>query len=232
LSCTYELNSSNIIVGVYGASGFGKEVLPLVRQQVGNVSQNYELVFIDDYPSMEMLSGCKVITYNQFLDSKADKLFVVIAIADGTIREKLATKCFESDVHILDVQAENVVVMDNVEIGMGSILSPFVTLTSDIRIGNFFQANIYSYVAHDCVIGDYVTFAPSVQCNGNIEIGDYAYLGTGAIIKQGKPGRPLKIGRGAVVGAGSVVTKNVPDGMTVFGNPAIEFTKENIRRRS
>jgi acetyltransferase-like isoleucine patch superfamily enzyme len=42
----------------------------------------------------------------------------------------------------------------------------------------------------------------------------------------------LKIGKGAVVAAGAVVTKSVPDGMTVFGNPAIEFTKENIKRRT
>lgn len=81
------------------------------------------------------------------------------------------------------------------------------------------------------MIGDYVTFAPGVKCNGNIEIGDHAYIGTGAILKQGKPGFPLVIGEGAIVGAGSMVTKSVPAGMTVFGNPAIELTKENLARR-
>jgi acetyltransferase-like isoleucine patch superfamily enzyme len=123
-------------------------------------------------------------------------------------------------------------VLEDVKMGEGSILCPFVTLTSDITIGKSFQANIYSYVAHDCVIGDYVTFAPAVKCNGNVHIGDHAYIGTGTIIHQGKPNRPLKIGKGAVVAAGAVVTKSVPDGMTVFGNPAIEFTKENIKRRT
>ena len=75
-----------------------------------------------------------------------------------------------------------------------------MTLTSDIKIGQHFHANIYSYVAHDCVIGDYVTFAPNVKCNGNIIIEDHAYIGTGAVLKQGTPDNPLVISSGAVVG--------------------------------
>jgi acetyltransferase-like isoleucine patch superfamily enzyme len=90
-----------------------------------------------------------------------------------------------------------------------------VTFTSNIKVGRCFHANLYSYVEHDCVIGDFVTFAPGVHCNGNVRIGDYAYIGSGAIIKQG-----LTIGRGATVGMGAIVTKDVPEGVTVVGNPA------------
>jgi acetyltransferase-like isoleucine patch superfamily enzyme len=118
------------------------------------------------------------------------------------------------------VRAPNVVQMDKVQLGEGAILSPFVTLTSNIRIGRHFHANLYSYVEHDCVIGDFVTFAPGVKCNGNVVIEDHAYIGTGALIKQGAPGAPLVIGRGAVVGMGAVLTKSVPPGVTVVGNPA------------
>ena len=70
------------------------------------------------------------------------------------------------------------------------------------------------------MIGDFVTFAPGVKCNGNVVVEDHAYIGTGAMIKQGLPGQPLVIGRGAVVGMGAVVTKSVPAGATVVGNPA------------
>ncbi|MCH4272493.1 MAG: acetyltransferase, partial [Kerstersia gyiorum] len=105
-------------------------------------------------------------------------------------------------------------------IGSGAILSPFTTITSNAKIGKFFHANIYSYVAHDCVIGDYVTFAPSVKCNGGVIIEDHAYIGTGAVIKQSMPNRPIVIGAGAIVGMGAVVTKSVPAGATVLGNPA------------
>lgn len=95
-----------------------------------------------------------------------------------------------------------------------------VLVTASARIGRQFQCNIYSYVAHDCMIGDFVTFAPKVCCNGNVHIGDFAYVGTGAVIKQGVPGKPLRIGAGAVIGMGAVVTKDVPEGAVVIGNPA------------
>ena len=74
-----------------------------------------------------------------------------------------------------------------------------------------------------------MTFAPAVRCNGNIVIEDHAYIGTGAVIKQGQPDRPLVIGRGAVVGMGAVVTKNVPPGVTVVGNPARPLVRSASR---
>jgi len=215
------------IYGIYGASGFGKEILPLVKEQFGSESK---IVFVDDGDVPNKLFGYDILNFSQFINLEGQKK-VTIAIANSKIREKLTLKCFENGVEIFDAKASNVVILENVHMGEGSILCPFVTLTSEITIGKSFQANIYSYVAHNCVIGDYVTFAPAVKCNGNIHIDDHVYIGTGVIIHQGKPNKPLKIGKGAVIAAGSVVTKSVPAGMTVFGNPAIEFTKENIKRR-
>ena len=120
----------------------------------------------------------------------------------------------------IEARAKNVVQLDDVKIGEGAVLCSFVTLTSNISIGRNFHANLYSYVEHDCIIGDYVTFAPGVMCNGNIVIEDHAYIGAGAMIRQGKPSNPLIIGRGAVIGMGAVVTKNIPANTTVVGNPA------------
>ena len=116
--------------------------------------------------------------------------------------------------------------MDKVDIGGGAVLSPFVTITSNIRIGKSLHANIYSYIAHDCIVGNYVTLAPGAKINGNIIIEDYAYIGTGAIIKQGVPSKPIVIGKGSVVGMGAVVTRSVPAGKVVVGNPAKIFDKK------
>ena len=99
-------------------------------------------------------------------------------------------------------------------------MSPFTIVSPNAAIGRYFHCNYHSYVAHDCVIGDFVTFAPGVKCNGTVTIEDHAYIGSGAVIKQSQPGRPLVIGRGAIVGMGAVVTKSVAPGVTVVGNPA------------
>ncbi len=222
------------IYGVYGASGFGREVMPLVREELIKNSEDIaNLYFIDDSSnSSTEVNGQIVLRYEEFLKLVADKKFITVAIADSSIREKLTLKCEKDNILPLNVTASNSVQLDDISIGDGYILSPFTTLTSNIKIGKAFHCNLYSYVAHDCVIGDYVTFAARVQCNGNIEIGDNVYVGSGVIIKQGKSERPIKIGSGAKISAGSVVTKSVPAGMTVFGDPAIELTKENLKRRS
>ena len=208
-----------IYIGIYGASGFGKEVMPLVRQQYPTLLQA-QFVFIDDGQAGSTLNGYPVLSYADFVSHSAQHKAVTIAIANSRVREKLVIRLDQDGIQHLAVQAANTVVLDEVEIGEGSLLCPFSCLTSNIKIGKFFHANIYSYVAHDCIIGDYVTFAPGVKCNGNIHIEDHAYIGTGAVIKQGTPDQPLVIGKGAIVGMGAVVTKSVPAGVTVVGNPA------------
>jgi len=208
-------------IAIYGASGCGRGVLPLARQQWAACVEPYQLVFVDDNLAVAPeCNGHPVLTYAQWLALPASSRHMNVAIANSAVREQLVARCEADGVGFFEVRAPNVVQLDDVRLGAGAILCPFVTLTSNIRIGRHFHANLYSYVEHDCVIGDFVTFAPGVKCNGNVVVEDHAYIGTGAMIKQGLPGQPLVIGRGAVVGMGAVVTKSVPAGATVVGNPA------------
>lgn len=210
---------------VFGAGGCGRGVMPIVRQQLATMTEAYDLVFVDDDPGTGHCNGRKVMTYKQWLSLSATDWSICLAVADSRVREQLAQRCLTDAVSFFEVRASNVTELDDVLIGEGAILSPFVALTSNIRIGKHFHANLYSYVEHDCLIGDYVTFAPGVKCNGNVVIEDHAYVGSGAVIKQGSPDMPLVIGRGAVVGMGAVVTKSVPPGVTVVGNPASIISK-------
>lgn len=207
---------NNKVVGLYGASGFGKEVMPLLKAQITDA----ELVFIDDGFEGKELNGFPVLDYKSFTSSEFDIKLAAIAIADSKIREKLSAKLANDNIEEISISASNSLVLDCNTISKGSILCPFTTITSNVWIGKGFHANIYSYVAHDCIVGDFVTFAPGVKCNGNVRIEDHVYIGTGAIIKQGTPEKPLVIGEGAVIGMGAVVTKSVKAGDVVFGNPA------------
>jgi sugar O-acyltransferase (sialic acid O-acetyltransferase NeuD family) len=219
----------NPLYAVYGVGGCGRGVMPLAREQLllQNVPIN-RLVFVDDYPRERTVNSQQVLTYSEFKKVEASERKVVIAIADSAVRKKLVEVLFKDGIKFWSVSAANNLIMDDVQIGEGSILSPFVTITSNVRIGRHFHANIYSYVEHDCVIGDYVTFAPAVKCNGNVLIEDHAYIGAGSMLIQGNSGDdPLVIGRRAIVGMGAVVTRSVPEGMTVLGNPAKELKNED-----
>lgn len=214
--------TNKVVYAVYGASGFGRGVMPLARAQLKSQldAEMYDLIFIDDGEQADIVNGHQVYDFDQFLALDASEKYVSIAIANSQIREKLINKLQQHQIGSWSIIAPTVIQMDDVQIGEGAVLCHHVHLTSNIRIGQFFHANYFSYVAHDCVIGDYVTFAPSVQCNGNVHIGDHAYIGAGAILRQGTPDRPLIIGEGAIIGMGAVVTRDVPAHTTVVGNPA------------
>ena len=142
------------------------------------------------------------------------------------VRKRIAERMRANAIQAFQITAATALDLGPNVLGEGAILCPFTILTANAKIGKYFHANLYSYVAHDCIIGDYVTFAPGVHCNGNVIIEDYAYIGTGAVIKQGTPEKPLIIGKGAIVGMGAVVTKNVAAFETVVGNPAQLFKRK------
>lgn len=210
------------LYGLIGAGGFGREVMPLARAQLSLslASGEARLAFVveGELQSREV-NGVPVLSVTEFLAHPGDRYFN-IAIAASRSRARIAATCEAAGARPFSIIAPNVVILDNVEIGEGAVLCPFVTLLSNVRIGRFFHANIYSYIAHDSVVGDFVTFAPRVACNGRSRIEDHAYVGTGAVMREGAPDAPLTVGAGAVVGMGAVVTRNVAPGTTVVGNPA------------
>lgn len=186
---------------IYGPGGFGREIIRAATEI------HPEVVFVSDTPS-EPVCGLPVLSPSDLPpDARA-----VIAIGSSQVRREISLR-LPCKPGIL--QSSFALIGPDVELSEGAVICDYSIITASAKIGRHFQCNIYSYVAHDCVIGDFVTFAPRVCCNGNVTIGDGAYIGTCAMIKQG-----VTIGENAVVGMGAVVTKDVPANTTVVGNPA------------
>lgn len=210
-----------MLIGVVGCGGFGREVMPILQETLERTQIYATLVFVKTAPhSGSAVNGYPVLSEEEFFRAEdKDKQFN-IAIADFRVREAIAGRFIEAGAQPVAVHSFQTTVYDANKIGEGSIICAGGIVTSNATIGRFFHCNIQSYVAHDCVIGEFVTFAPRVTCNGNVVIEDHAYIGAGAVIKQGTEKRPLRIGRGAIVGMGAVVTKDVPAEETWVGNPA------------
>jgi len=208
------------LYAIVGAGGFGREVMPVAFEMLSaRDSADFELVFVDEHPKAASINGHRVMTPAEFFAERSEKHFS-IAIADSRARERLVSRFAGAGARPFEITAVNSVRLSASEIGEGAILCAYTTVTSNVTIGRYFQLNPYSYVAHDCRIGDFVTFAPAAHCNGRVVIEDYAYIGSAAVIKQGTEDKPMTIGKGAVVGMGAVVTKSVPPFTTVVGNPA------------
>ncbi|HEV7229271.1 acetyltransferase [Brevundimonas sp.] len=205
-------------IAIVGTGGLGREVAALaveqVRDQLGDVSD--AVVFVPKNPADDApVAGFPTRALADIEDDQA----LVVAVGDPEVRrriveEEAAGRRFGS------VMADTARRRGRSEIGEGAVLCDGVVITDDVRIGRHFLANPHACVMHDCTIGDFVTLAPGATVNGNVEIGDGAYVGAGAVIKQGAPGRPRRIGAGAVIGMGAVVTRDVAPGETVVGNPA------------
>lgn len=122
------------------------------------------------------------------------------------------------------------------EVGEGCYIEPPFRANwgSHVHIGNGFYSNFNLTVVDDAdiYIGDNVMIAPNVviatgthpicpelrekvyQYNLPVHIGNCVWIGAGAIIMPG-----VTIGDGSVIGAGSVVTKDIPAGVVAVGNP-------------
>lgn len=215
---------------MYGAGGFARETMPIAKQCLSSFIQSkdgyiLDVYFVETLPSTAEVNGYPVISEDEFFAIECETRYFNIAIANSKTRETLATRMCERGAEPMSIQASHALTYERNMIDKGALICAFSTITSNVKIGKFFHSNIYSYVAHDCIIGDFVTFAPSVHCNGNVHIHDHAYIGTGAIIRQGSLDKPIVIGEGAVVGMGAVVTKDVQPYTTVVGNPAKPLIK-------
>lgn len=205
------------MLAIYGPGGLGRELVAIAtfngRKACFLSDNDLEIGrSLHDVPihSLEQVSRLPNI----------EEFVAVVAVADSAVRRKLAGKLAAAGLMEGFLVAQNSVVGPGVTMGAGAILSHFVAITASIRIGRHFQASHYACVAHDCDVGDFVTLGPRACVNGNTVIEDDVYIGAGAVLKQGTPDKPLRIGKGAFIGMGAVVTKDVAAGAIVVGNPA------------
>lgn len=207
---------NKFVFGIYGAGGFAREVMPFARNCQSILARSgldslpsRHIYFIETNPQKTEVNGIPLISEEEFFALECDERLFNVAIADSKARERIASECIAKGAMPVLVQSPDSIIYDGNFIGEGAIICANSIVTSNAKIGKFFHSNIYSYVAHDCVIGDFVTFAPRVHCNGNVHIHNHAYIGTCAVIKQGSSSKPLVVGEGAIIGMGAIVTKDV-----------------------
>ncbi|MBI9021230.1 MAG: acetyltransferase [Verrucomicrobia bacterium] len=105
--------------------------------------------------------------------------------------------------------------LNHVEFGENCFLSEGNVLGPNVKIGRHLTCRLQSTISHDVTIGDYVYISPGVTICGSATLKDGCDLGAACTILPGRT-----IGKNSIVGAGAVVTQDVPDNVTVVGVPA------------
>ncbi len=99
--------------------------------------------------------------------------------------------------------------------GTGCIVCPNALLSNKAQLADFVIVNVYTSIGHDCKVGNFTTFSSHCDITGNVTIGERCFFGSGARVLPG-----VKIGNDCTIGAGAIVVKDVPDGKTMYAQPA------------
>lgn len=109
----------------------------------------------------------------------------------------------------------SILIGDDVSIYEGTIIVNATARDGTTEIGEGTKIDTNCHIAHNVKIGKNCLIISGSIIGGSTVIGDNCYLGIGCKIKN-----KVKIGNNVTIGMGAVVLKDVPDGVTVVGNPA------------
>lgn len=208
-------------IAVYGAGGFGKEVVCLIHQIneyfPDSESWNFIGYFDDNKDKGFQAEYGKVLGNLDELNSWSSPLAIAISIAQPANVKTLSEQIVNPLISYPNLIAPDVIFYDrdSVKFGKGNIVCSSCLFSSDVIVGNFNIFNNFISVGHDDIIGNFNSIMPAVRLSGNVTIGDCNFLGVSSIILQS-----FKIGNYTTVGAGSVIMRKTKDGCTYVGNPA------------
>ena len=102
----------------------------------------------------------------------------------------------------------------SVKLGKGVFVAPATIIQAGTTVGDYAIVNTHVSIDHDCKIGDFVHIAPGCVLCGGVVVDNDSHLGTGTCVIEN-----VKIGARSLIGAGSVVVKNIPSQSKAYGNP-------------
>lgn len=186
---------------LYGASGHAKVIIDIL--EANGIEIDY---IVDDNPAIVELLGYEVRRNSGAYDE------AIISIGSNEIRRKVTNAInvgrYITAIHPMAIVSPRAVIGDGTVIMQGAIIQ------SSAHIGSHCIVNTGASVGHDCVMSDYVHVAPHATLAGNVCVGEGTWIGAGTVVRQG-----VSVGTNCMIGAGSVVVRDIPDNVVAYGNP-------------
>jgi sugar O-acyltransferase (sialic acid O-acetyltransferase NeuD family) len=203
-------------IAIYGAGGFGREVLVELQAYI-SAGQNWNWIgFFDDDEKSVVRCNPYLGTVEQ-LNQWSNSLDVIVAMGWSATRCAAVKKITNEKIHFPAFVSKGARLGNEktIRMGRGTIILFGANLTTDITLGDFGVVNINATIGHDSQLASYCSVMPNANISGGVNLGAESFVGSGATVLNG-----ISVGTGAVVGAGAVVSKDVAPHTTVVGVPA------------
>jgi sugar O-acyltransferase (sialic acid O-acetyltransferase NeuD family) len=207
-------NSSPL--AIVGAGGLGREVAALVESMNEKTSTWSPIGFVDDADELqnETVMGYPVWGRVRWLSRQSHGSYV-LAIGDGSIRNKIAETLDSSSIRPATMMHPSVSLHRTTTVEAGTILCKGVAPTVNVHIGPHGVIDQHCTIGHDSTLAAFVTLHPGARVSGSVSLERGVTLGAGSVVLP-----ETRIGMNATVGAGAVVTDDLPADCTAVGIPA------------
>jgi UDP-perosamine 4-acetyltransferase len=200
---------------IIGAGGHGKVVADIIRAS----SEWDPVCFVDANPALvgKTILRLPVVGQANLLPKIRSQGVVaaVIAIGDNRARATYARMAAQLGFQLPAIVHPSAIVSPTATLGANVVVAAGVVVGVEASVTDHAILNTGCVVDHECRIGEAAHIGPAAALAGRVSVGSGAFVGLGSRVIQ-----CLSIGRDATVGAGAVVTRDVPDGVTVIGVPA------------
>ena len=201
---------------IIGARGFGREVYNYALESKGyGVDFDVKgflddkanaLVGFDGYPA--------IISSVEDYEIQPDDVFIC-ALGEVKWKKHYAQIILDKGGEFISLISDEALVGRNCHIGKGCIISPTARMNCDVTIGDFVTLQPWTILGHDVVVGDWCHINVFADCGGGSHIENEVAIHTHTFILP-----KLHVGHNSVIGAGSIILRNVEPNVTMFGNPA------------
>ncbi len=201
-----------MILALYGAGSMGREF----KYMADESGKWPEVVFIDDQAEAEQLFGCSVYRFQQFRArfTSADVRFVV-AIGEPKYRREAFERMIRAGYTGGLLVHPSAYISPDATVEEGTAVCHGVHIGSQARIGKNCYLSRNASVGHDAVVGDHTRLGVNAFIGGHTVISENAFIGAGVLLRD-----RIHFGSLSVAALGAAVFDDVPDGVTVIGNPA------------
>jgi sugar O-acyltransferase (sialic acid O-acetyltransferase NeuD family) len=207
-----------------GAGGFSRETAEAVRA-LNAVRPTWRLLgFLDDSPALHgsEIGGVPVLGPIELVHEYPHAQFVITTgRPDNYVSRRLISrKLGLDDDRYATIVHPTATIGTTCEVGAGSVLLAHADLTADVVVGRHVAVMPQVVLPHDVRVDDFATLASGVRVGGACHVAEGAYVGSGTCLRE-----QITVGAWAMVGMGSVVTRDVPSERMWWGAPARDIDR-------